>query len=283
MLAAARRLREEGCESPQLDSAVLMAHVLGVGKAWLYAHPHRQLTEAEITRYEALIRRRIAQEPVAYLIGTKAFYSLEIAVNRHVLIPRPETELLVERALDYISHLLAQGRVPLVADIGAGSGAIAIAIAINAPGVRVIATDISAEALAVAAQNVARYGLGDQIELLTGHLTESLTVPVDVMIANLPYIATGQIPHLPRSVRDYEPHVALDGGPDGLQVFRAFFDSLAREGMPTKLRPGGRIYLEIGADQGAAVKTLAELALPGAEVTILPDYAGLDRIVVVAT
>ncbi len=283
MLAATRRLREEGCESPQLDSAVLMAHVLGVSKAWLYAHPHRQLTETEIGRYEALIRRRIAQEPVAYLTGVKAFYSLDLVVNRHVLIPRPETELLVERTLDHLRHLSAAGRAPLVADIGTGSAAIAVAIAVNAPAVRVIAVDISADALAVAAQNIARYGVGEQVELRMGHLIEPLSVPVDVMIANLPYIATDQIARLPRSVRDYEPRVALDGGPDGLQVFRAFFDSLARAGVPTKLRPGGRIYLEIGADQGAAVKTLAELALPGAEVIILPDYAGLDRIVVVTT
>ncbi len=283
MLAATRRLREGGSDSPQLDSAVLMAHVLGVSKTWLYAHPHRRLTETEISRYEVLARRRICQEPIAYLVGYKPFYALDITVNRHVLIPRPETELLVDRVLDHARYLLLQGQTPLIADIGTGSGAIATALAVNASGAQVIAVDISDNALAVAAQNIWRYGLGDQVQLLPGNLTDPLPGPVDVIVANLPYVASAQLPHLPPAVRDYEPILALDGGPDGLQVFRAFFDGLMRAGVQSKLRPGGRIYLEIGADQGAAVKALAELALPGAEVYILPDYAGLDRIVVAAT
>lgn len=283
MLAATRRLREEGCDSAQLDSALLMAHVLGVSKTWLYAHPHRRLTEHEIGRYEELVRRRICQEPVAYLVGSRAFYALDIVVNRHVLIPRPETELLVERSLDHIRHLAAQSHMPLVADIGTGSGAIAVAVAVNAPAARVFAVDISDDALAVAAQNVARYGLGDRVQLLAGNLTDPLPEPVDVIIANLPYVATPQLRALPPTVRDFEPIMALDGGADGLRAFRAFFNGLARVGVAAKLRPGGRIYLEIGAEQGEAVKSLAELALPGAAVHILSDYAGLDRIVIVAT
>jgi len=283
MLAASRRLREAGCDSPQLDSALLMAHVLNVSKTWLYAHPHRHLTEAEIAQFEALVRRRIRQEPVAYLVGHRAFYGLDIIVNRHVLIPRPETELLVERVLDYVHRLQEEGEQPVVADIGTGSGAIAVAVAVNAPGVRVYAVDISAEALAVARQNIARYGLEGRVELLEGNLTDPLPTAADVIVANLPYIPTSQIPLLPATVRDYEPTVALDGGPDGLQAFRAFFDGLVRAGSAARLRPGGRIYLEIGADQGPAVTLLAGLALPGAEVYVLPDYAGRDRIVVAAT
>ena len=283
MLAATRRLREEGCESAPLDSALLLAHTLGVNKAWLYAHPHRHLTEAEISRFEDLVRRRICQEPIAYLIGSRSFYALDIVVNRHVLIPRPETELLVEHALDYIRRLTAQGCAPLVADIGTGSGAIATAIAVNAAAARVIAVDISDDALAVAAQNIRRYGLDDRVQLVAGNLTDPLPGPVDVIVANLPYVAAPQLRALPATVRDFEPLVALDGGADGLRVFRAFFDGLARVGVAAKLRSGGRIYLEIGADQGEAVSSLAALALPGAAVHILPDYAGLDRIVVVET
>ncbi len=283
MLAASRRLREAGCDSPQLDSALLMAHVLNVSKTWLYAHPQRHLTETEIAQFEALVRRRIRQEPVAYLVGHKAFYGLDIIVNRSVLIPRPETELLVERVLNYIGSLQKEGGQPVVADIGTGSGAIAVAVALNAPGVEVYAVDVSAEALAVARQNIARYGLEGRVQLLAGHLTDPLPQAVDVIVANLPYIPTPQIPLLPATVRDYEPVVALDGGPDGLQVLRAFFDALVRAGSAAKLRPGGRIYLEIGADQGSAVKLLAGLAFPGAEVSVLPDYAGRERIVVVAT
>lgn len=283
MLAASRRLREAGCDSPQLDSALLMAHVLHVSKTWLYAHPQRHLTEAEISQFEALVRRRIRQEPVAYLVGHKAFYGLDIIVNRSVLIPRPETELLVERVLNHIGPLQEEGEQPVVADIGTGSGAIAVAVALNAPGVKVYAVDVSAEALAVARQNIARYGLEGRVQLLAGHLTGPLPQAVDVIVANLPYIPTPQIPLLPATVRDYEPMVALDGGPDGLQVLRAFFDALVRAGSAAKLRPGGRIYLEIGADQGAVVQLLAGLAFPGAEVSVLPDYAGRERIVVVAT
>jgi release factor glutamine methyltransferase len=283
MLAATRRLREGGGDSPQLDAAVLLAHVLGVSKAWLYAHPRRGLTEAEISQYETLARRRICQEPIAYLVGYRPFYALDIIVNPHVLIPRPETELLVERVLSHARYLLAQGRAPLIADIGTGSGAIAIALAVNLPAAQVIAVDVSADALAAAAENVARHGVGDRVRLLAGNLTDPLPGPADIIVANLPYIATPALLHLPPAVRDYEPALALDGGPDGLRVFRAFFDGLAHDGAQAKLRPGGRIYLEIGADQGLAVKSLAELALPGAEVSILPDYAGLDRIVVAAT
>jgi release factor glutamine methyltransferase len=283
MLAASRRLREAETDTPQLDSAVLMAHVLGVSKTWLYAHPHRRLTEGEIALYETLVRQRICQAPVAYLVGYKAFYGLDITVDRHVLIPRPETELLVERALDYLKHLIAQGHRPRVADIGTGSGAIAVAIGVNAPEAAVYAVDISDDALGVAAQNVWRYGVGEQVQLLPGNLTEPLPGPVDLIVANLPYIATHELPNLPQQVRDYEPQQALDGGPDGLCVFRAFFDGLVGAGVASRLRPGGRIYLEIGASQGEAVRSLAQLALPGAEVAVLQDFAGLDRIVVAAT
>jgi release factor glutamine methyltransferase len=281
MLAASRRLREADIDTPQLDSAVLMAHILGVSKTWLYAHPQRRLTENEITRYEALVRRRICQEPVAYLVGYRSFYGLDITVDDHVLIPRPETELLVERVLAHVRYLFSQGVTPCVADIGTGSGAIATAIAVNAPGTLVYAVDVSDDALAVAAKNVWRYGLGEQIQILPGSLAGPLPEPVDVIVANLPYVATADLPGLPPQVRDYEPLLALDGGPDGLQVIRAFFDGCA--GTTTKLKPGGRIYLEIGATQGIAVCSLAGLAFPGAIIDVLPDYAGLDRIVVVAT
>jgi release factor glutamine methyltransferase len=283
MLAASRRLREVEIETPQLDSAVLMAHVLGVSKTWLYAHPQRRLTEKEIVRYEALVRQRICQAPIAYLVGYKSFYGLDITVDRNVLIPRPETELLVERALDYVKRLIAQDCQPRVADIGTGSGAISTAIGVNAPGVMIYAVDVSDAALAVAAQNVWRYGLGEQVQLLPGNLTDPLPGPVDVIVANLPYVATPDLAKLPRQVREFEPILALDGGPDGLRVFRALFDDLVGAAAGSRLKPGGRMYLEIGAEQGDAVRSLAQLALPGAEVVVLPDYAGLDRIVVAAT
>jgi release factor glutamine methyltransferase len=260
-----------------------MAHVLGVSKAWLYAHPNRQLTNDEITCYEALVRRRICHEPVAYLVGFKSFYGLDITVDRRVLIPRPETELLVDRVLAHVKRLVKDGRIPRIVDVGTGSGAIAVALAVNAPGVSVCATDISEDALAVAAQNVWRYGVGEQVQLIPGNLLDAVSEPVDIIVANLPYVASPALADLPRQVRDYEPFLALDGGPDGLNVFRALFDALTSPAGRRVLLPGGSVYLEIGADQGDAVHSLAQAAFPTAAVDLLVDYAGLDRVVVIAT
>jgi len=281
LLAATRRLREAGSDTPQLDSVVLMAHVLGVSKTWLYAHPTRKLAEVEICRYEVLVRRRMCHEPVAYLVGYKSFFGLDITVDRRVLIPRPETELLVERVLSYVKYLIREGRTPRIADVGAGSGAIAVALAVNAPKAFIYATDVSEDALAVAAQNVWRYGLSEQVQLLPGNLLEPLPEAVDVVVANLPYVTSSALPGLPRQIRDYEPALALDGGADGLNTFDALFDALKSPAGQAKLRPGGRIYLEIGAHQGPAVQALAEKALPDASVEVQVDYAGLDRIVVI--
>jgi release factor glutamine methyltransferase len=283
LLAATRRLKESGSDSPQLDSAILMAHVLGVSKGWLYAHPGRQLTPEEITRFEELVRRRMCQEPVAYLVGYKPFYGLDITVDRRVLIPRPETEILVDRVLQYLQIRLKAGDGVRVADVGAGSGAISVALAVNAPGISVYATDISEYALAVAAQNVWRYGVGDQVQLIPGNLLDALPEPVDVIVANLPYVASADLAGLAPQVRDYEPGLALDGGADGLEVFELFFAALGGQRGRELLRPGGRVYLEIGWNQGDAVRSMAQAAFPGADVSLLVDYAGLDRIVLVST
>ena len=282
MLAATRRLAESGSDTPQLDAILLLGFVLGASKTWLYAHPTRELTESEIGHYEDLVRRRMRHEPIAYLIGLKSFYGLDIAVDRNVLIPRPETELLVDRVLDYLGSLEGAGRRLSVADVGTGSGAIAIALAANLPELTVYAVDVSDTALAVAAQNIRRHGLGEQVHLLPGHLLEPLPAPVDAIVANLPYIATADIPVLPRQVRDYEPVLALDGGADGLGVIAELLASLASPEGRSKLPPGGRVYLEIGAGQGDAARTLVQDLLPDAEVAIVQDYADLDRLLIVA-
>ncbi len=282
LLAAARRLREAGIDSPQLDAAVLLSYVLGVNKAWLYAHPTRPLTESEIARFEELVRRRIRHEPVAYLVGYKPFYGLDITVDRRVLIPRPETELLVDRVLAYVRYLIQQGVRPRVADIGTGSGAIAVALAVHVPELIVYATDISPAALEVASRNIWRYGVGDQVQLLPGSLLDPLPEPVDVIVANLPYVPTGELATLPAQVRDFEPFLALDGGPDGLQVIRQLLESLATPRGRAKLRPGATVYLEIGAGQGEAAANLAQATLPDAQIEVLTDYAGLDRILVLS-
>jgi release factor glutamine methyltransferase len=282
MLAVTRRLAESGSDTPQLDAMVLLGFVLGVNKAWLYAHPTRELTESEIVHYEDLVRRRMRHEPIAYLIGVKPFYGLDIAVDRNVLIPRPETELLVDRVLDYLGSLAGADRRLSVADVGTGSGAIAVALAANVPELTVYAVDVSDSALTVAAQNVERHGLGGQVQLLSGQLLDPLSTQVDVIVANLPYIATADLDMLPPQVRDYEPVLALDGGADGLAVIADLLATLALPQGRSKLRPGGRVYLEIGAGQGDAARTLVQDLLPDAEVAIAQDYAELDRLLIVA-
>ncbi len=281
MLAATRRLREVDIDTAQLDASVLLSYVLGVNKAWLYAHPTRELTEAEIDRFEALVRRRMCHEPVAYLVGFKPFYGLDITVDNRVLIPRPETEMLVERALAHAQRMLAEGQRPVIADIGTGSGAIAVALAVNLPDVMVYATDVSPACMEVAEKNVWRYGVGEQVRLVPGHLLDCLPEPVDIVVANLPYVASVDLPTLPRQVRDYEPVLALDGGNDGCDVLRELVESIAQPAGEAKLKPGAALFLEIGADQGALMRSIVNNTLPECGCSVLVDYAGLDRVVVI--
>jgi release factor glutamine methyltransferase len=283
LLAATRRLKEVEVETAQLDASVLLSYVLGVNKAWLYSHPNRQLTEGEITLFEELVRRRMCHEPVAYLVGYKPFYGLDITVDNRVLIPRPETEMLVERALAQAQRLERDGQRPVIADIGTGSGAVAVALAVNLPDALIYATDLSPACMEVAGKNVWRYGVGDQVRLLPGNLLDCLLEPVDILVANLPYVASGDIPGLPRQVRDYEPVLALDGGPDGCDILRELVRSVATPEGKAKLRPGGVIYLEIGADQGALMRSIVNQALPECGCSVLVDYTGLDRVVVITT
>lgn len=283
LLAATRRLREVDIETAQLDASVLLSYALGVNKAWLYAHPNRPLTEVEIARYEALVRRRMCHEPVAYLVGFKPFYGLDITVDNRVLIPRPETEMLVERALVHAKRMLQEGQRPVIADIGTGSGAIAVALAVNLPEAVVYATDVSPACMEVAEKNVWRYGVGEQVRLTPGHLLDCLPEPVDIVVANLPYVATGDLTKLPRQVREYEPVLALDGGADGCVVLRDMVQSIASPEGKAKLKPGAVIFLEIGSDEGAAMRACISDMLPEYGCNVLVDYAGLDRVVVIST
>lgn len=283
LLAATRRLREADIDSAQLDAAVLLCSALGVNKAWLYAHPTRALTEHEISLYEELVRRRMRHEPVAYLVGYKPFYGLDITVDNRVLIPRPETEMLVERGLGHAQMLIREGQRPVIADIGTGSGAIAVALAVNAPEAIVYATDVSPACLEVSEKNIWRYGVGEQVHLMPGSLLDSLPEPVDIVVANLPYVATPDLATLAPQVRDFEPILALDGGPDGCDIIRQLLGQLASPQGRSKLKPGAVIFLEIGADQGARVRAAVNDMLPTCGCSVLVDYSGLDRVVVITT
>ncbi len=270
---AASRLENEGVESPRLDTELLLAHVLGVNRAALFTWPDRRLTPKELTRYRDLVARRAAREPLAYIVGHREFFGLDFVIDPRVLIPRPETELLVEHALRIARQVPAP---PHIADVGAGSGIIAVTLAVHLSDVTVYALDDSAGALEVVVDNARRHGVADRVRCLCGDLLAPLDNPVDLITANLPYVTTAEWEGLAPEIRDYEPRTALDGGPDGLALIRRLLETAGPH-----LRPGGTILVEIGASQGDAVTALARKHLPQADVQLYQDYAGLDRLVVV--
>ncbi|MGH2367966.1 MAG: N5-glutamine methyltransferase family protein [Chloroflexota bacterium] len=322
-------------ETPELDAEVLLREVLGLTRSALYTHPERRLTMEEQAHYCKLLGRRARGEPVAYLTGRREFMGLDFHVDARVLIPRPETELLVERALELLQpgpskqfevrrlklptdpSLRTSNLEPrtsnwplspeggggdgrraaapatdvgrrgglagavLVADVGTGSGAIAVSLAALAgegvgAGVRVYATDVSAGALTVARANAARL-LGTKqarVAFVRCHLLDAVRGPLGLIVANLPYIPTGELATLPPAVRQYEPWSALDGGPDGLDAYRALLQDASG-----KLLPGGALLMECDPRQAETLRGLAGAALPGAETAIHGDLAGRERIV----
>ncbi len=267
---AIHQLTEAGVDTAALDAELLMAHALQVERTWVLAHGDALLTEAQAREFWRLVARRAAREPLAYITGQRWFFDLELLVTPDVLVPRPETEELVERALQW----LRTRPHALVADVGAGSGAIALAVAKHAPTVHVYAIDISVKALRVARENAERLGLTSAITFLHGDLLTPLPQPVDLILANLPYVAEVERAHLMPEVGTYEPPEALFGGEEGL-------DQIARllEMAPTYIRPGGCMLLEIGETQGARVARMAREHFPRAQVLIHRDMAGRERFV----
>ncbi len=260
---------QQSSPSPQLDARLLLEHVLDVSHSWLLAHGDEAMTAVQHTQYRHLIQRARQKEPIPYLIGHAPFFDLDFIVNPAVLIPRPETEQLVELAIAWGKQ---KGAVHIV-DVGTGSGCIPIILARALPQATVEATDISAAALTVARQNAERHAPA-RIQFHHGYLLEPIAHPIDLLTANLPYIAADEWTMLDDGVKLYEPAVALKGGADGLDLIRPLLQQ-AR----TKLNSGGIILLEIGWQQGTAVQNLAQTAFPTAQVEIVPDFAGKDRIV----
>lgn len=256
-------------ESASLDAQVLLGHVLGRDRAYLLAHGEQSILSDLRAYYVTLIERAAAGEPLPYILGRRAFYDREFHVSPGVLIPRPETEILLEAALDFArSHPNS-----IAVDVGTGSGALAVTLAANCPDAAVYATDISPFALKVARFNADKFDA--RVTFFEGDLLTPLLqrgIKVNLLLANLPYIATGDLPTL--AVSRYEPILALDGGEDGLDLVRR----LLRQA-PNVCNPGACVLLEIGSDQGAAALELAQQTFPDAKAQILKDYAGLDRIV----
>jgi release factor glutamine methyltransferase len=273
---AAQVLAEADVESARLDAQLLLCHLLGASRAALLAAPETPLTEAQGEAYARLVERRGAGEPLAYITGTRDWLDMTLAVDRRVLIPRPETELLAERAIAWATANGAQ----LAVDVGTGTGALAIALARHVPALhRVIAIDASAGALDVARANCCSLGVEHRVDLRLGSLLDPL-LPAeqpDLVVANLPYIPAAELPGLPREVRDHEPRQALDGGPHGGELIMRLLEEATG-----RLRPPAALFLEIHHEQGARVAAEACRLWPGARVAVHRDYSGWDRIVEVA-
>jgi release factor glutamine methyltransferase len=271
---ATSALKEADIESPRLDAEVLLAHSLGLTRTQLHTESDRGLGAKAEEAFKSLVARRLQREPVAYITGHKEFFALDLEVDHRVLIPRPETETLVEVALT----IARQKNLSVLAEVGVGSGAIAIALAVNLPWVQVFAIDSSADALAVAEENCRRHQVLDRVVLSHGDLLEPLAEPVGLIVANLPYVSQEEMKSLAPDITQYEPAAALDGGVDGLDHIRRLLEQAG-----PCLRPSGMICLEIGASQAIAVNHLARKEFPGASVALVRDLAGLDRVVVIGT
>ncbi|HSJ25881.1 MAG TPA: peptide chain release factor N(5)-glutamine methyltransferase [Longimicrobiales bacterium] len=267
---AAGVFEERGFENPRLEAELLLAGVLGMRRLDLYLQHDRPLSPDELDRYRGAVRRRLKHEPLQYVLGTAAFRHLELAVDRRVLIPRPETEVLVGLVLDWA---VARPRPKRALDIGTGSGAIALSLAAEGGFDDIVATDISADALSVASVNAGRSGLDGQVEFRRGSLFDAVAGErFTVVVSNPPYIADADRDTLAPEVRDHEPALALFGGATGLDLVRALI-----EAAPAHLETGGLLALELGLDQGAAVLALLESTGAFSGARIVADLTGRPR------
>ncbi|MCL2678714.1 MAG: peptide chain release factor N(5)-glutamine methyltransferase [Dehalococcoidia bacterium] len=258
------RLVDAAVEEAELKSELLVRHVSGLDAAGLFLAFERDISAAWSAHLETLVSRHIQGEPLAYILGRREFYGLEFEVNPFVLIPRPETEHIIEKVLQLAGNL----NTPSIADIGTGSGAIAITLAANLPGSEIYAVDISSEALEVASRNAFRHGVASQIIFLHGDLAQPLPKAVDILVANLPYVKSADC------AGSCEPHMALDGGANGLEIIERLC-----EGLDGKICPGGSVLLEIGLGQAQAVMAMLKRAVPSAHIETMADLAGIERVV----
>jgi release factor glutamine methyltransferase len=264
-------LAAHGSPSARLDAEVLLKQFLKTDRIQLLAHPERTLSEEEIAVFAQWVQRRRRGEPVSYIVGEKEFWSLPFAVNREVLIPRPETECLIEEVLACVGQEPGAFRI---LDIGTGSGAIGVTLAKELPAARVVATDISAGALEVARRNALRHRVAERMEFLLGDLLTPVSGIFDLIVSNPPYIADEKYPLLPEGIRAFEPRQALIAGSGGT----AFHRAIIREGA-NHLRAGGSIFLEIGEGQKELVETLFRETGMYDAIRFRKDYGGVDRVV----
>jgi release factor glutamine methyltransferase len=273
--ALAARFRDEGLDSPDLDARLLIGAALRLDLTGLAVQAERRITPDEAETVESFARRRSAREPVARILGRKEFWGLDLLLSEATLVPRADTETVVEAALDIIRREQRVTDALRIADIGTGSGAILLALLTELPNASGIGTDISAEALATAEENAQRLGLAGRAAFVRCDYAAALAGPLDLIVANPPYIPTADIAGLERDVRAHDPHRALDGGPDGLDAYRILAPQAAR-----LLAPGGALVVEVGRGQSAAVGAImdaAGLALPSPPRA---DLGGVPRAVI---
>ena len=255
-------------EDAPLESELLLRHALKLSRVQLFLDLDRELSPEEDKVFRHLVKRRLRGEPTAYLTGHREFFGLGFRVDPRVLIPRPESELLVEKAINLVkNHAIAT-----IAEIGTGCGAIAISLALNLPGIRIFATDISAPALEVARLNCEQHGVANDVCLLQGDMLAPLPEPVDLIVANLPYVKESDLAGM--NSANFEPSLALDGGTDGLEkIYRLC------QGISGKLRSPGYLLLEIGQGQSETVAAVLQNLFPPAQIEITPDFSGIERVV----
>jgi release factor glutamine methyltransferase len=268
---------EKGIDTPRLDAEVLLSHILGQDRMYLYVHFDQPLEPEELNRYRVAVQQRAKRQPVAYITGHKEFMGLDFAVDPAVLIPRPDSEILAMVALERLSAAGASPE-PCILDIGTGSGALIISLLHNLPAARGTAVDISAAALKIAAVNADRHGVSSRLTCSLSDLFQALGEQrFDAILSNPPYIPTSQLPGLAPEVH-CEPQLALDGGRDGLACYRRLLSDCSQY-----LLPGGFLALEVGAGQAEAVAGLATAVSGLAVAEIRPDYAGIDRVIVLTS
>ncbi len=270
-----RLIQSSGSDEARLEAELLLMHALKADRVHLYGRLQDELPVRAGNYYRRLLNRRLAHEPTPYIVGHKEFFGLEFETSRSALIPRPETETLVELAIDFARDRYAKNRFT-IADVGAGSGVIAIALASELPNARVIATDVSKRALALARRNAERHGVAARIQFVEGDTLLPIEGRAEIIATNLPYVTTEDWLATPPEIREWEPRRALDGGVDGLRYIRR----LLRQA-PEKLARNGALFAEIGDRQGSIAQSLAEEAFPVAEIEVKPDLAGRDRVLCV--
>ncbi len=279
LLTEARaQLEGAGIDSAPLEARLLLAHALDAAPDALLTEPDQPVSAAITTRFWSVVGRRLQREPLFYITGEREFYGLPFYVDARALIPRPETELLVEEAIAAAAIMAAphtNGNGLLIADVGSGSGCIVVATASVLTGARFIATDISAGAVDVARANAERHGVADRITFSVGDLLEPLTERIDIIIANPPYIPAENLPALQAEIRDHEPRVAIDGGAGGMTIAERLVRSA-----PGHLKPGGWLLMEVGYGQAPLMVDAAkEVFPPGSDIDMALDLAGIPRVV----